>query len=95
MKKVLQESFRFADSESELGLQQADITATACRRAFNGNLQRPGWQELGRLLVKKAGKPPVTGLATPQQAAGRGRLLHESRSEVWSVLDSFAKSMWV
>jgi hypothetical protein len=95
MKKVLQESFRFADSKNELGLQLADIVSSACRRAFNGNLQKSGWEELGRLLIKKDGKPPIIGLATPEQAVGRDRRLHEAPSKVWLALDSASKSMWV
>jgi Protein of unknown function (DUF3800) len=95
MKKVLQESFRFADSKNDLGLQLADIVTSACRRAFNGNLQKCGWEELGRLLIKKDGKPPIIGLATPEQAVGRDRRLHEAPSKVWLTLDSASKSMWV
>jgi hypothetical protein len=95
MKKVLQESFRFADSKNELGLQLADIVSSACRRAFNGNLQKCGWEDLGRLLIKKDGKPPIIGLATPEQARGRDRRLHEAPSKVWLALDSASKSMWV
>jgi hypothetical protein len=94
MKKVLQESFRFADSENDLGLQLADIVASACRRAFNGNLQQIGWEKLGRLLVKKDGKPPTIGLLTAQQAVGRDRRMHEAPAQVWLTLDSTAKSMW-
>ena len=95
MRKVLQESFRFGDSENELGLQLADIAASACRRAFNGNLQQSGWEKLGRLLVKKDGKLPIIGLSTPQQVVGRDRRLHEAPAQVWLTLDSAAKSMWV
>ncbi len=95
MKKVLQESFRFADSKNELGLQLADIVASACRRAFNGNLQKCGWEELGRLLIKTDGKPPIIGLATPEQTRGRDRRLHETPSKVWLALHSASKSMWL
>ncbi len=94
MKKVLQESFRFADSENDLGLHLADIAASACRRAFNGNLQQSGWKKLGRLLVKKDGKPPIIGLSTPEQAVGRDRRLHAGPAQAWLTLDSAAKSMW-
>src|SRR5688572_21539710 len=63
MKQILQESFRFSDSRDELGLQLADIVASACRRAFNGNLQRRGWEGIAQLLIKKDGKPPILVLA--------------------------------
>ena len=95
MKKVLQENFRFADSKNELGLQLADIVSSACRRAFNGNLQKCGWEELGRMLIKKNGEPPIIDLATSEQAVGRDRRLHEAPSKVWLALDSASKSMWV
>ncbi len=94
MKKVLQESFRFGDSKNDLGLQLADIVTSACRRAFNGNLRESGWKELGRLLVKKDGKPPIIGLATPEQARGGDRRLHQAPAQVWIALDSASKSMW-
>ena len=94
MKQILQESFSFADSEQELGLQLADIAASACRRAFNGNLQRSGWEKLGQLLVKKNGTPPIIGMRTPKQAIGCDRKVHEEAAAVWLTLDSSAKSMW-
>jgi hypothetical protein len=94
MKQILQESFRFADSEEELGLQLADIVASACRRVFNGNLQRSGWEKLGQLLIRKNGKPPIIGMRTPEQAAGCDRSVHAEAAAIWLALDSSARSMW-
>ncbi|MCX6354162.1 MAG: DUF3800 domain-containing protein [Candidatus Aureabacteria bacterium] len=52
IKKIMQESFTLADSRSEIGLQLADIITNALRRAIIGNLQRKGWEELGRLMFR-------------------------------------------
>ena len=94
MKQVLQKSFKFADSKEELGLQLADIVASACRRAFNGNLLQSGWEKLGQLLVKKNGKPPIIGMRTKQQSIGCDLTVREDAAAVWLTLDSRAKSMW-
>jgi hypothetical protein len=90
---LLKESLNFAESKDELGLQLADIVASACRRAFNGNLQQIGWEGLGQLLIKKNEKPPIIGLRTPGKTDYNFRL-HEEAAEVWLTLDGSAKSMW-
>ena len=49
----------FVDSSSSLGLQLVDVLASCFRRASNQRLQRPGWQNLGRIIVRD----PRTNLA--------------------------------
>ena len=51
--KLFFEQLSFADSQDSLGLQLADIVVSGFYRAFNGNLQKPGWKDLGSLLVDK------------------------------------------
>jgi len=51
--KLLFEQLTFADSQDSLGLQLADIVVSGFYRAFNGNLKKPGWKDLGSLLVNK------------------------------------------
>ena len=41
----------FEQSESNLGVQLADILTISLRRAMNGNLQVDGWGNLGRLML--------------------------------------------
>lgn len=53
LKLLLGESFRFADSINQVGLQLVDILASAVCRAFNGNLRQEGWEGIGRLMVQR------------------------------------------
>lgn len=50
---VMRESFAFRQSSDELGLQLADILASAFRRSLNGTLGPAGWKNLGGLLVRR------------------------------------------
>ena len=53
IKKLLREDFSFAPSESDLGLQLADMIVSILTRALNGALQEAGWKSLGRLFVRR------------------------------------------
>jgi hypothetical protein len=53
MRKVLREDFEFASSESDLGLQMADIVASILTRALNGTLHPAGWRSFGSLFVRR------------------------------------------
>lgn len=53
IKMIMQESFAFADSKSNEGLQLVDIVASAFTRAMNGNLQKSGWEEIGSLIIRR------------------------------------------
>jgi hypothetical protein len=48
---ILGQSFKFQDSKSNVGLQMADILATATRRALNGTLGSSGWGNIGSLMI--------------------------------------------
>jgi len=50
---------QFVDSHSSLGVQLVDVLASCFRRASNQRLQRQGWQNLGRIIVRD----PRTDLA--------------------------------
>lgn len=52
-KMIMQESFKFDDSKQNVGLQLVDIIASAFSRAMNKNLQKNGWENLGKLFLKK------------------------------------------
>ncbi|WP_304545675.1 DUF3800 domain-containing protein [Sulfurimonas microaerophilic] len=41
----------FEDSKNNLGIQLADILTTAIRRSMNGNLQKNGWKNFGKVIV--------------------------------------------
>jgi Protein of unknown function (DUF3800) len=49
----------FVDSHSSLGVQLVDVLASCFRRASNQRLQRQGWQNLGKIIVRD----PRTDLA--------------------------------
>jgi hypothetical protein len=51
LKMIMQESFKFADSRTNEGLQLVDIIASAFTRAMNGNLKKEGWEKLGELII--------------------------------------------
>ena len=50
---------QFVDSRSSLGVQLVDVLASCFRRASNQRLQRHGWENLGRIIVRD----PRTDLA--------------------------------
>jgi hypothetical protein len=50
--KILSESFRFS-SNPECGLELVDILTNATRRALIGNLGKPGWKKIPRLMVHR------------------------------------------
>jgi hypothetical protein len=43
----------FPPSHEVVGLQIADHLASICSRALNGTLKEPGWQDLGRLMIRR------------------------------------------
>lgn len=51
LRKVISDSFRFADSRSEIGLQLADIATNAFRRVVRGVLPREFVPAIGDLLI--------------------------------------------
>jgi Protein of unknown function (DUF3800) len=52
-KRILGEDRVFGNSARDSGLQLIDVLVNAFCRAVNGNLQQPGWDELGSLMVLK------------------------------------------
>ena len=88
---LLTEQRTFEDSLNSLGLQLCDMLAAILRRALNNRLQRPGWKDFGRLLIRhrnpenrifQLGLLPEDDNRMPSHAA-----------EVCLVLDKNAKSM--
>lgn len=65
---ILTERLAFKDSKCEPGLQLADIVANASVRAFNGRLERRGWEALPDLL---AGVEPQVIQFTALNPAGK------------------------
>lgn len=55
--RIWREERAFGDSQDNLGLQLADITASTLCRALNGNLRQPGWEPVARLLIRKKTAP--------------------------------------
>ena len=50
--EIVRKSFRYKSSHEDLGLQLADILVSTIRRALVGNLQRAGWELIGRLMLR-------------------------------------------
>jgi hypothetical protein len=51
LKKIMTESFRFADSRTEIGVQLADVATNAFRRVVRGHLPRDLVPLMGELLL--------------------------------------------
>lgn len=50
-RRILTENLTFGDSNTDVGLQLADVVASASARAFNGRLKPEGWTGLGSLMT--------------------------------------------
>lgn len=53
LKKIMKNT-TLENSKNSLGLQLADIIITTVRRACNGNLQKKGWNNLGKLTIQRS-----------------------------------------
>lgn len=90
-KKLLTAQQHFADSRDDLGLQLADITASTLARACNNHLQQHGWENLGRLLIKKNNRIPIIALGTRREHPNDR--LEGHHAHVWRTLHKKAKTM--
>jgi len=88
-RKILNEDRKFADSRSNLGLQLADIAASIICRAYNGNLQLPGWRDASKLLVRKK----IAPILQIGKAAHYRRGLESRAAAVWRQLDAKSQAM--
>lgn len=71
-KMIMQESFKFDDSKQNVGLQLVDIVASAFSRAMNRHLQKQGWENLGKLFIKKPSQIVQVAVLNPNpQNKGR------------------------
>ena len=89
-KRIWTEERVFEDSKNSLGLQLADIAATTLCRGLNGNLQRPGWEPLARLLTARkrfplcnSVRPPANTRIWSRMPQGSGEYLMPTASR-WS-----------
>jgi hypothetical protein len=57
--KLLLKDITFPAQTSH-GLEFADILTNGVRRAFTGNLQREGWQNMHRLMIHENGEPYIS-----------------------------------
>src|ERR1700722_11692133 len=67
---IVRDNLVFEKSADSIGLQLADIVASAIGRALRGNLKPEGWKSLGRLMFK-TDKQTVSMLAFSQNAKRR------------------------
>jgi hypothetical protein len=89
-KRIWTEERVFDDSQDNLGLQLADITATTLCRALNGNLQQPGWKPISRLLIRKRTAP---FLQIGKAADSNHPPLDTRAANVWRILDANSQAM--
>ena len=90
IKRLLTEQRVFDDSRNSLGLQLADMLATILRRAFNQRLQREGWENFGKLLVrKKKVSSSIIGIGERDGPV----YVPDHATEVCRILQAKAKSM--
>jgi hypothetical protein len=87
--KILNEHRKFSDSRSNLGLQLADVVASTICRAYNGNLQLPGWRDASKLLVRKK----IAPISQIGKAAHYRRGLESRAAGVWRQLDANSQAM--
>lgn len=94
--KALFADLKFANSNDSVGLQLADIVASAFHRAFKGTLQKEGWKFLGPLFVNKR-KAVVNLLMISQENAPNRRKMEENAHvlDVLATLKDGARSMMV
>lgn len=52
LNRIFGTNIAFENSTGNLGIKLADVIANAFQRAFNNKLQRRGWRNLGKLMVK-------------------------------------------
>ncbi len=90
-KLLLSEQRKFLDSRDSLGLQLADMLGAILRRALNDRLQIPGWENFGKLLVRR--RQPGSSFLQLGIAPNAPRSLKGHAEKVCRVLDSKAKSM--
>jgi hypothetical protein len=96
LKMVLSESVSFPDSRSEIGLQLADIVASAFTKAMNGKLSERVWPVLGSLMIQRPqGEPPVRFVALgPREPRSSDPLrAGEHQRDVLTTLHLFCKPM--
>jgi len=91
IKMLLSEERDFADSRGNLGLQLVDIVTSTLRRALNGRLEPSGWENLGRLLVRKPDQESFIQLMTPGTPSP-GNLTGKAAA-AWRRLELHSKEM--
>lgn len=88
-KRIWTEEQAFADSESNLGLQLADIAASTLCRALNGHLQQPGWEPASQILIRKKTAPFIQLGKAEIQPGG----LEPHAALVWRTLNAKSQAM--
>lgn len=86
---------KFEDSRNSPGIQLADIVASACARAFNGNLLETGWSGLSSLVVARTGgSVHFIEISARQGRVGTSLPLDEPLAKTLRRIDQNARSMW-
>ena len=88
-RRLLTEQRTFGDSFNSLGLQLADMVASILRRGLNGKLQKSGWKNIGKLVVRQSRPGWLSRLGPETDAPPFPRTV----VEIWDELTASAKSM--
>jgi len=89
-KRLWTEERTFEDSQNNLGVQLADITATTLCRALNGNLQPRGWEPISGVLIRKKTAP---FFQIGKASRGQHPPLDAQAERVWRALNARSQAM--
>jgi hypothetical protein len=92
IKAIFREDLQFKDSRNDLGLQLADIAASALTRALNGSLDEFGWRRLGRLFIRQTGGT-VRLVSLSEDPASDGMEYQPNFARTFSILQASARAM--
>lgn len=91
---ILGKSFKFQDSKDNVGLQMADILANATQRALNRKLKKPGWEDIGTLMIAQKPNSLQTFRFNTTGSEKRAEIIRTPFYGVIKAYSSKAKSMW-
>ena len=83
---------KFTNSKNNLGVQLADILITSIRRSMNGNLQKKGWINFGKIIVMGE-KQSITLLNMDEDTNFEKYKVNPSYFEVIAHLDKTSKTI--
>lgn len=93
LRKVLMDGLSFENSKTDLGLELVDIVTNALTRAMNGRLQRPGWENIGKLMVRESQTLRIIAFRAQKAERDRTIRVKDGFNGVVQLIGATAKSM--